>query len=455
MKQEALRLNGITLLDHGRAVLDHLSIRVYKGERVAICGQYQSGKSALAKILTGIIPRYSGEIFLFGRQHFPHLEKNDKICCFYGKSAWFPNMSILDNYFSMWTPGKMQGVFYKRTQKKKLEGILEELGIIANVDEDISSLTYVQQHLLYIRNAIEMHAEIVILDNISTGYTNEEYAHLWKMICSYPDITFLYIKNDCDAIIQACDRVFRLHNGEINGLLFHDEYTPELLQHFFRNELETPPKPYKPERNSAKVLATLHLEKYKKDLVVPLHEGEIVGLLDCVGTVWESLLEDMISNRDRLIEISEGYPRGIARLRKKSVTVIAGDFREMLFDELNYSDNLTIACLPKLSKFGFVSKHMTNYCCEKFSQLINPDVANSQFWEMRLHLSRFILSDPKVLILGNITAYYDFAQKLDFYQLLFGTLLYSRGDLMRTAVLISTDEGECSHYCDSVIRLND
>lgn len=63
---ELLELKGISLQEHGVVVVEPLSLRQPKGQRVALAGESGAGKSTVLQLIAGLVQPSSGEILVEG-----------------------------------------------------------------------------------------------------------------------------------------------------------------------------------------------------------------------------------------------------------------------------------------------------------------------------------------------------------------------------------------------------
>lgn len=97
-----LRMDQVSKSFPGVKALDNVSLDVHAGEILGLIGENGAGKSTLMKILSGVYPMDSGEIFIDGELvhlHNPHQAQSLGISIIYQEFNLMPNLSVMENIF--------------------------------------------------------------------------------------------------------------------------------------------------------------------------------------------------------------------------------------------------------------------------------------------------------------------------------------------------------------------
>lgn len=97
-KRQDLRLEDVSFFYKNRPVLDHISITIPFGKKVAFVGQSGCGKSTLLKLLLGLYEPKEGEIYL-GEMPIKNMTKSEwrSYCSYYPQELSFFLMNVTEN----------------------------------------------------------------------------------------------------------------------------------------------------------------------------------------------------------------------------------------------------------------------------------------------------------------------------------------------------------------------
>jgi len=185
--------------------LNHVNMKIYRGETVGIIGTNGSGKSTILKIITGVLHQTEGEINVNGR-----------ISALLELGAGFnPEYSGLENVY---LNGTMIG-FSEKEIEEKLPAILEFADIGDYIYQPVKTYSSGMFVRLAFAVAINIEPEILIVDEaLSVGdvffqakcyHKFEEFRQMGK--------TIVFVSHDLSSISKYCDRVFLLNQGVILG----------------------------------------------------------------------------------------------------------------------------------------------------------------------------------------------------------------------------------------------
>ena len=219
-----LKLHNFNKHFDGVKAVKGLDLEIKAGKITGLVGPNGSGKSTLINLITGIIPKDTGTIFVSDRFKTDKISPKDmyeyKITRTFQNVRVFEQMSVLDNLMVVLTHRNAIGALFERKKKlyedRALE-ILEKLGIKEKRDELAMNLSYGQRKLLEIGRVIAMDAEIILFD--------EPYAGLFKeMVKKVSEIikelraegkTIILVEHNMEIIRDLCDEVAVLDAGEL------------------------------------------------------------------------------------------------------------------------------------------------------------------------------------------------------------------------------------------------
>ncbi len=220
----SLKLHNFNKHFYGVKAVNGLSLEFESGKIIGLVGPNGSGKSTLINLITGIIPKDSGILYVgdqFKTDKIRAMDMYDyKITRTFQNVRVFEQMSVLDNLLVVLTHRNALGALFEKKKKlyeeRALE-ILKKLDMHEKKHELAMNLSYGQRKLLEIGRVLAMDSNIILFD--------EPYAGLFKeMIKSVSDIirelkmagkTVLLVEHNMEIIRDLCDEVFVLDAGEL------------------------------------------------------------------------------------------------------------------------------------------------------------------------------------------------------------------------------------------------
>ncbi len=188
-----------------RKVLEQVELQAEEGEFVSILGASGCGKSTILKLLTGVLPRRSGEILVDGKpvegmsEHFAYMPQNDLL---------FPWKNILDNVCLY---GRIHGTL-NEARKEAMEN-MASFGLAGYEKAYPSSLSGgMRQRAAFLRTAL-CKSDILLLDEpfgaldvITRGEMQDWLLSMRKRM----NRTVVLVTHDMDEAIYLSDRILIL-----------------------------------------------------------------------------------------------------------------------------------------------------------------------------------------------------------------------------------------------------
>lgn len=197
--------------------LDHVNVRINKGEFVAVVGASGSGKSTLLNVCGGLDTPTSGDIYIEGTD-LGGLS-DDELTEFRRKRIGFifqnynlvPVMSVYENIV---LPVQIGGHLEDRV---RLERIMDTLGLSGLENRLPSELSGGQQQRVAIARAL-ISAPAIILADEPTGNLDSAAAEdvMELLRCAVRDFgqTVIMITHN-EALTKECDRILRMKDGRL------------------------------------------------------------------------------------------------------------------------------------------------------------------------------------------------------------------------------------------------
>jgi len=195
-----------------------------------LIGPNGSGKTTLFNLITGFLIPDSGEIYFKGKRidgRLPHEVASAGIVRTFQMTRVLPRMTVLDNMLiacQKQTGEKFKSLFFhpkaireeeKANRKRALE-LIEWIGLSHLKDQWAGNLSYGQQKLLELARALMANPKMILLDEPTAGINPIMIRTIMELILKMKEwgMVFFIIEHNMDVIIELCEWIFVMDNGE-------------------------------------------------------------------------------------------------------------------------------------------------------------------------------------------------------------------------------------------------
>lgn len=202
-----------------------------KGYRITgLIGPNGSGKTTLFNLMTGFLPLDNGEIHFKGERidgYLPHHIARCGMARTFQLARTFPKMTVLENMLlasPCQTGEKLWPLWFKRNKIREEEkknllrayALIETVGLPHLKDQFAANLSYGQQKLLELARILMAEPEMILLDEPTAGINPSLIRKMMELILKMAENgkVFFIIEHNMDVVIELCDWVFVLDNGE-------------------------------------------------------------------------------------------------------------------------------------------------------------------------------------------------------------------------------------------------
>ena len=203
--------------------VNEASLRVQKGEIVAVIGPNGAGKTTLFNLVTGILPRDRGQI-LFKGEDIGGLPPFEVCRRGIGRSFQivnvFPRLTVFENVqVAVLSHQKKSNVLLRPAKNLAVgetRNLLESVGLAGKERETVGSLSHGDQKALEIAIALGNEPELLILDEPTAGMSPEEtFANieLVKSLARMRGLTILFCEHDMDIVFSISQSIMVMHQG--------------------------------------------------------------------------------------------------------------------------------------------------------------------------------------------------------------------------------------------------
>lgn len=466
----ALEAEGISKFFPGVKALDNVSLRVRPGTVHALMGENGAGKSTLMKCLIGMYRPDKGTIKIKGEpvQFQDTMDAlRSGISMIHQELNLVPYMTVAENIWLGREPMKFGFVDHARLNQKTQE-LLNRLNIRLKAERMVGELSIASQQMVEIAKAVSWDSDIVIMDEPTSALTETEVAHLFTIIRDLREQgkAIIYISHKMDEIFNITDEVSIFRDGSWIASDQTAKYTRQsLITQMVGRELTQ----LFPKFNSAigeEVLTVRNLTCKDRftDVSFSVRRGEILGVAGLVGAGRSEVMESLFGmesfgSGEILID---GVPVTIdspSTAIEKGMAFLTEDRKKSgLFLVLSVMENMSIVNMPEYSgKSGFVSHvKMAQDCMDQIrrlniktptmDQIINNLSGGNQ---QKVLIARWLLAQPKILILDEPTRGIDVGAKAEIYRLI--SELANRGVAI---IMVSSELPEILGMSDRVMVMH-
>ncbi|MHC1773362.1 MAG: sugar ABC transporter ATP-binding protein [Flexilinea sp.] len=469
-KESLLTMSKIDKSFPGVHALQQVNFSVVKGEVHALMGENGAGKSTLIKVLTGIYTKDSGTIMFDGKEIHPKtaLEaQNEGISTIYQELNLVPFQMVYENIFLGREPRTNFGTVDRKRMIADADKVLRDMGVFIDVQVSLNKYSTAIQQMVAIARALTINAKLVIMDEPTSSLDSKEVEVLFDVIRKLVStgISVVFISHRLEEIFKVCDTVTILKDGEVSGNFSINEIDiPKLVSCMLGREY-TQTKRTKGDYTLSAAEKLVSMSKISLGLTlngidIDIKKGEVLGLAGLLGSGRTELTKvlfgaDIPDDGDIMWLDLKLYLKKPADAIKTGMGFCTEDRKiEGIFPHLSVRDNITIALLPKISKFGIVSKkRQTEIVNQYIDRLKIKTPSNEQILRLlsggnqqKVLLARWLCMNPKLIILDEPTRGIDVGTKAEIEKLI---QEFAANGI--SVLMISSEMEELVRNCDRII----
>jgi len=442
-----LEMRDITKNFGGVHALGGVTLKAGAGEVHAVCGENGAGKSTLMKILAGAITDYGGEILLDGRPvkfSGPRDAEDAGIRIIYQELNLVPELTVSANLFLGREKAGPFGWLDNGAMDDSARRLFERLGTPISPRARVGDLRIGDQQMVEIAKALAFEASIVIMDEPTSALSDAEVARLYRVIqdLKKAGTTILYISHKMNEVFTLADAVTVLRDGKFVATAPRAESHPaQLVRWMVGREIAN--LHFNPRPTSGK--AILQVEGLGlpsplgsgrpalKEITFHVEAGEVVGVAGLLGAGRTELLESLFGacpTRPTGTIRLDGQPAVFSEPSKAieaGVALVTEDRKSLgLFTKMTVAENITIRRLDALTVLGFVSPAAeADAVSDSIRRLAiktdgggAPVMSLSGGNQQKCIIARWLLIEPRLLLLDEPTRGIDVGAKAEIYALI-------------------------------------
>lgn len=440
MDKTLLLMKGVYKSFPGVKALQDVDFELRAGEVHALLGENGAGKSTLMKILAGVYTIDKGQIFINGKEVRINSVRdaiNNRISMIHQELVLVPHITIAENIYLGQELKNKFGMVDKNLMYKEAQKLMDEFQMEVSSDTLISRLTVAQQQMIEIIKAVSFNSKIIVMDEPTSSLSDVEVQFLFDTIAYLKSqgVGIVYITHRMSELFAISDRVTVLRDGLYIGTSNTSETDVdtqiammvgrELTRYYIRDFSET---------KGESVLRVENLTKKGEitDASFELFKGEILGFAGLLGAQRSELMQcifglvqfdsgDIYVNNEKKVisNPNDAIKDGI-------VYVTENRKEEGLFLDKPVKYNVTLNVLERFIKLFKSNNAAENEIVDSYIAKLSIRTPSSAQMvralsggnQQKTLISKWLATNPKILILDEPTRGVDVGAKAEIYAIM-------------------------------------
>jgi putative multiple sugar transport system ATP-binding protein len=478
-----LEMRNVSKSFAGVQALRDVNFSVQAGQIHALVGENGAGKSTLMKVLSGVYPHgsYEGTIVFDGEERrFRDINDSEAlgIIIIHQELALIPLMSIAENIFLSHPPSQL-GVIDRDEVYRRTRELLAQVGLKESPDTLITDLGIGKQQLVEIAKALSKRVRMLILDEPTASLNEADSTALLDRLVTFREqgIASILISHKLNEVARVADHITVLRDGRtVDGIDCATQQVEE--DRIIRSMVNRDLAHRFPERRATIREPALEVENWSvyhpihpdrqviKNVGFSVRRGEVVGIaglmgagrtefaMSLFGRSWGSNISGRIrldGHEIVLPNVAAAIDAGLAYVtedRKQFGLILADDVRKNItlasLDQV--APRMVIDDIAELKVASDYRNRMRIRCSDVYQEAGQLSGGNQQ----KVVLSKWLMTDPKVLILDEPTRGIDVGAKYEIY-----CIINELAEAGRGVVVVSSEMPELLGICDRICVMND
>lgn len=425
----------------------------------------------MMKIFSGVYKADSGKILIDGKEEViksPREAMDLGIGIIYQELNLCQHLTVAENIF-LGREIEKGLIIDKKTSEDKARKILEMMGTDIDPREKVSNLSVSKQQMVEIAKALSQNIRVLIMDEPTSSLSEKETEKLFKVIekLRSEGKSIVYISHKLDELKRITDRVTIFRDGKyIDTFHFGDITIDEIISKMVGREIsEQFPRTFVKKGEKILEVKELENEGHITNVNFDLFKGEILGISGIVGSGRTELAKSIFGVLGApvgkiLVEGREVQIKGAKSAIENGIVYIPEDRKkEGLALELDVKNNFSLPLLDTIST-KLTGRIIQSTLKEKAQDMIDKmriktphldtKVKNlSGGNQQKIVIGKWLLKNPKIIILDEPTRGIDVNAKVEIYKLM--------NDLKERGVgiiMISSELPELLGITDRIIIMN-
>lgn len=469
---EILRMENITKRFPGVLACDNAHIELNSGEAMALIGENGAGKSTLMKVLLGLYHPDGGTITLEGKEvtiHNPSEALGMGISMIHQEISLVPQMTVAEN---VWLGREdifsKAGFLNVRKRNNATKELINQLGLNIDPGVRVENLNVANMQMVEIIRAVSYNSKIIIMDEPTSALSEAEINVLFKIIRDLKSkgVGIIFISHKIDEIFTICERVTVMRDGKYVDTKYCRDIDHDQLITMIVGRQMTNLFPKEEAEIGEVVFEVKNLSGVGfHNVSFSLRKGEILGFCGLEGAGRTEIMNGVFGITKHTAgeiwlngeKISIQSPSDAI---KNGIGMITEDrLRQGAIHSLSIKTNMSLPHLDEITnKLNFVDQKTEAKECQAEAEKmqvsmtsINMPIGNlSGGNQQKVIIGRWLLTNPKVLIMDEPTRGIDVGAKAEIHRML--SNLAKEG---MAIIMVSSELPEILGMSDRIIVVKD
>ncbi len=469
--KELLRMESIVKTFPGVKALSNAQMVLHEGEIMGFMGENGAGKSTLMNVLGGIFQPDSGEIFIEGKKveiHSVHESQALGVAFIHQELALEPYLTIAENIFLGRTIKNRFGLVSQNLMAAAAEPYLKRVGLDVDPREMVGKLSMGQQQMVEIAKAFSLNAKILILDEPTSSLSEKEVEILFNTVreLKKQGMGIIFITHKMAEVFQLCDAVTIMRDGAYMDCLRSEDCSEQKLISLMvgRDLGNYYVRTFNEPGDVMLEVKNVTAGKRAYNCSFSVRSGEILGFYGLVGAGRSELLEAIMGlfplNEGEVILCGEKVTKHDPSYMQKHGAVLVPESRKTQGLLLNntIAFNISLPSIGEFIKHLHVNRTKEEQIVDHGMKALSIKAPSSQVNvstlsggnQQKVLLSKWLATDPKVLILDEPTRGIDVGAKAEIY-----TIINNLAKAGLAIVLISSEMPEVMNMSDRMMIMSE
>lgn len=441
MSEEAtttgLVCTGLVKAYNGVTVLKGVDFTLNSGTVVGLIGENGAGKSTLSSLITGVVQPDGGAMTLDGQEYAPASPSEalrQGVVLIHQEIRLLPELTVAENIFLGRLPCR-RGRIDRERLHLDAAAVLESLGVGLDPKRLVRGLSMAAQQEIEIAKAISRQPRYVVFDEPSASLGETETEHVLDRIRALraTGVGVVYISHRLDEVREVSDEIVCLRDGaRVAAWQESSVAKADLVDAMVGRQFTYEHVPPKPSRDSIVLeIRGLGRRGVFADIDFKVAAGEVLGIAGLVGAGRTEVVR-AIAGVDRPDEgevLVEGHPLRCnsphSAIRAGVVMVPEDRKGQGLSLDRSASENVVLPWERELATAGVMTQRTVRRVaaaqCERLDIRGNmslPVKSMSGGNQQKVLIGKWLVKDPKVLIVDEPTRGVDVGAKMAIYEII-------------------------------------